>query len=114
MPRAARFEVGKIRLARGQRRRSDRDKDYVAFAHGLGEVGLEIDAAILMRQRDQLFKTRLVNRSLAEAELLDLGKIRIHARDLMSQKSEARTRYRADISRSYNRYSHCVFTETSL
>ena len=55
------FQVAKVGVAVGQRRRSHGDENHVAVAGRRGQIGGEFDAAALGRQREQFLQKRLVN-----------------------------------------------------
>ena len=94
------FQIGQVGFAVGQRRRSDRDEDDVARAHGAGQFRGEIDAAARGGQRQHLLQMRLVDGRFAALQAGDFGRVGIHASHVVSQVGKTRARDRADISGS--------------
>jgi hypothetical protein len=78
------------------RRRADRHEHGIGLPHRAGQAELEGEQSLTDVPRNQLSKTRLVDRHPAAFEGRDLGLVGVHAGNVMAEIGEAGPRFETD------------------
>ena len=86
--------------------RPDRDEDDVRAAHGIGQLGRELEPAVGDVAGDELLEAGLVDRHPPGAEPLDLGAVLVDADDVVPQVGEDRARHEPHVSGPHHRDVH--------